>query len=353
MKPHGYGDIADVSGGTEADAPSPWRAYQSQSTRAAAEMVSIGVLRVGPSPRTDGVSDAHVRALAEMDTPMPPIIVHRPTMRVIDGVHRLRATELSARDHIEVRFFDGDEDDAFVLAVEANTANGLPLSLADRKAAAARIVMTHPLRSDRWIAAVSGLAATTVGTIRKCSTVGNGQSNTRIGRDGRLRPIDSAEGRRLAGELMRADPNRSLRDIARTVGIAPSTVLDVRNRLRCGEDLVPARRERENGARAASSTPRRQVSDRAEPDLDPAVIMQTLRKDPSLRFNETGRALLRWLDNHTMISEAVPSVDGIPAHCVTTVAALARHNARFWAAFGERIGDLDQDGDGFLAGQAR
>jgi hypothetical protein len=310
-------------------------------------MVPISMLRIGESLRSDGVSDEHVRLLAEVDSLMPPIVVHRPTMCVIDGVHRLRATALSARDRIEVQFFDGDENDAFVLAVEANTSNGLPLSLADRKAAAARIVVTHPSHSDRWIASVSGLAATTVGTIRKCSTGGNGQSNARIGRDGRMRPVDSAEGRRLAAEMMRADPNSSLRDIARAVGIAPSTVLDVRNRIRRGEDVVPARRDRESAARSlASSTSRRQASSRTEPGVDPAAVMQTLRKDPSLRFNETGRALLRWLDNHMMSGE-VPPIDGIPPHCVTMIAALARHNARFWAEFSERVGEE------VLTGQAR
>ncbi|MET0132342.1 MAG: ParB/RepB/Spo0J family partition protein, partial [Kibdelosporangium sp.] len=315
MDRQGCGETVRVSGSADVDAPSLWRVYQSGS--APCEMVPVSLLRLGDSPRSGGVSTEHVQALAKMDTRLPPIIVHRPTMRVIDGAHRLRAAELGANRHIEARFFDGDEDDAFVLAVEANTANGLPLSLADRKAAAARIIVTHPARSDRWIALVSGLAATTVGAIRKCSSVEDTRSNTRIGRDGRLRPLDSSEGRRLAGELMRANPNRSLRDIARAVGIAPSTVLDVRNRLSSGEDPVPARREsaaRSDRAETGSGQPRRQVTARAEPDLDPAVIMQTLRKDPSLRFSEAGRTLLRWLDTHTVTSQTpVPPVVGIPA----------------------------------------
>ncbi|WP_245821752.1 streptomycin biosynthesis protein [Lentzea waywayandensis] len=265
------------------------------------------------------MSVEHIRVLARTNIAMPPIIVHRRTMCVIDGVQRVRAAELSARDHIEARFFDGDENDAFVLAVEANTANGLPLSVADRKAAATRIVGTHPMRSDRWIASVSGLTASTVGEIRRRSTVEGTRSNTRIGRDGRRRPLDGAEGRRLAGELMHADPDRSLREIARAAGIAPSTVLDVRNRISRGEDPVPARKARE------------------EPD--PVAILRTLCKDPSLRLTEAGRALLRWLDTHTVTGQAVPPVTDVPAHCVDAIAALARHNARYWAAFGDRLGD--------------
>ncbi|WP_433871560.1 streptomycin biosynthesis protein [Saccharopolyspora sp. CA-218241] len=323
----------------ESDVPSPWRSYQAGA--AAVEVVPVDRLRLGDSPRTGGVSDEHVRALAKLEFPLPPIIVHRPTMRVIDGAHRLRAAELGAGGHIEARFFDGDSDDAFVLAVEANTANGLPLSLADRKAAAARIIRTHPDRSDRWIALVSGLAATTVGALRRRSSVADARSNARMGRDGRLRPLDSSEGRRLAGELMRADPGRSLRDIARTVGIAPSTVLDVRNRISAGQDPAPARRDGGPDHRAARS--RNPLP--GEPEQDPAAIMRTLRRDPSLRFSEAGRALLRWLDSHLVPDgAAAPPVVGLPAHCLSTIAALARHNARFWAEFGEQVDGLDRDG---------
>lgn len=327
--------------GGDPEPPSPWRAYQACGTPS--ELVAINRLRLGGSPRTSGVSTEYTRVLARMNIRMPPIIVHRRTMSVLDGVHRVHAAEMSARDHIEVQFFDGDDNDAFVLAVEANTANGLPLSVADRKAAAARIITTHPTRSDRWIALVSGLAASTVGEIRKCSSVEETQSNSRIGRDGRRRPLDSSEGRRLAGELMRANPDRSLRDIAKAAGIAPSTVLDVRNRISCGEDPVPSRRDAVDQARpaAGSSPPRRQATVRDEPDLDPAAIMRTLCKDPSLRLSEAGRALLRWLDAHTVTSQAAPAVTDIPAHCAGTIAALARHNARFWAAYSERVSGQD------------
>ncbi|HEX8868222.1 MAG TPA: ParB/RepB/Spo0J family partition protein [Lentzea sp.] len=321
----------DEYGGHEP--PSPWHAYQTGAIPA--EMVPLSRLRLGGSPRTSGVSAGYVRVLARANVRMPPIIVHRRTMSVIDGVHRVQAAVLSARDHIEAQFFDGDEDDAFVLAVEANTANGLPLSAADRKAAAERIIATHPSRSDRWIASVSGLSASTVGEIRRCSSVEIDQSNTRIGRDGRRRPLDSSEGRRLAGELMRADPDRSLRDIARAAGIAPSTVLDVRNRISSGEDPVPARKD---------AAPARRQAVKAELDLDPVAIMRTLVKDPSLRLTEAGRALLRWLDAYSATGRAAPPVTDIPAHCVSSIAALARHNARFWTAFADQVSDQVEEG---------
>src|SRR5579862_186687 len=82
--------------------------------------VAIGDLAAGDSPRLDGINDAHVKRLAECGAELPPILVHRPTMRVIDGMHRLRAAASRGHDHVQVRYFDGDETAAFMLAVEGN-----------------------------------------------------------------------------------------------------------------------------------------------------------------------------------------------------------------------------------------
>ena len=312
-----------------------YREPPSRRASGTVELVPIAALRAGESPRVAGESFDHVHALAASEMPLPPIVVHRPTMRVIDGMHRLRAAALLACPTVEVRWFDGHPDDAFVLAVEANTATGLPLSTVDRRAAAARIVATHPNRSDRWVGTVTGLAATTVGAIRRCSTVPDGQSNSRVGRDGRVRPVDGAGGRLLAAELMRADPDRSLREIARAAGIAPSTALDVRNRLHEGADPLPAGRARTRRPEAGRAT---------APDVDPGAVLGALRNDPSLRFTESGRGLLRWLGLHVVDDSVATTLIGdLPPHCAGAVAALARHNAEFWGRFGDRLAELTGD----------
>ncbi|MFE3193073.1 ParB N-terminal domain-containing protein [Nocardia sp. NPDC059240] len=105
--------------------------------------------------------------LTESSTPLPAIIVHRRTMRVVDGAHRLAAAKELGHETIAVRFFDGSENEAFVLAVHANIAHGLPLSLAERKAAARRLVLSHPQWSDRLIADVAGLSHKTVSAERR------------------------------------------------------------------------------------------------------------------------------------------------------------------------------------------
>ncbi len=312
-----------------------YRGTPPQPATGTVELVPITALRSGESPRLAGECPDHVRALVASGLPFSPIVVHRQTMRVIDGMHRLRAAALLARPEVEVRWFDGHSDDAFVVAVAANTATGLPLSTADRRAAAARILMTHRTRSDHWIGSVTGLAATTVGAIRRCSTVPDGQSNRRIGRDGRVRPVDGSGGRLLAAELMRADPGRSLREIARAAGIAPSTALDVRNRLRSGGDPLPRGR----------TTTRRPDTGRApDVDVDPVEVLDALRNDPVLRFTESGRALLRWLGLHAVDDRAATAVIGdLPPHCAGAVAVLARHNADCWNRFGDRLAELAGD----------
>ncbi|WP_245887033.1 ParB/RepB/Spo0J family partition protein [Umezawaea tangerina] len=297
--------------------------------------VPIAELTGAFSPRLGGESAKHVSLLAELDKQLPPIVVHRPTMRVVDGMHRVRAAARRGEETIDAVFFDGSEDDAFVIAVELNHAHGLPLSTADRRAAADRIVVAHPEWSDRRIAAVAGLAASTVGSIRARSTDRIEQSDTRIGSDGRARPRDSAEGRRRAAELILADPEASLREVARRVGISPATVSDVRARLAKGERPERPRRRTRSGFKG------RQRDD-DEPlvvDSSPFVrIVGALARDPSLRGTEAGRTLLRLLNWGTTNRQHWDRLaQGVPAHQRTIVARLARESAELWQRFADQL----------------
>jgi hypothetical protein len=206
--------------------------------------VPVSSLRPGQSPRLEGEDKAHIARLAQSEAALPPILVSRRGMRVIDGAHRLIAASLNGQKAIDVEFFDGTEADAFLRAVEANVTHGLPLSQADRRAAAARIITSHPRMSDRAIADSAGLAARTVAAIRRRSAGAVPQPETRVGMDGRVRPLSCAEGRRRAAELMAEHPRASLREVARGAGISPATARDVRKRVERG--AAP-------GARAAAA----------------------------------------------------------------------------------------------------
>lgn len=301
--------------------------------------VLVDALLPADSPRLAGEDVDHVRALAESEATLPPIIVHRPTMRVIDGMHRLRAATLRGDREIEACFFEGAEGDAFVLAVEANIAHGLPLSLADRKAAAGRIIRSHPHWSDRAIAACTGLAGKTVGAIRRGSTEQGTHTNTRIGRDGRVRPLDAAEGRAIAGRLLAEHPETPLRDVADRAGISLGTAHDVRERLRRGETPVPVTRRRAGrGSRQGSDAAVLPASSPILPPADPASIMRKLIRDPSLRFSEAGRNLLRLFHVLTVGSaEWSRLIGNLPSHTRPVVAEAARACAKAWLDLAEQL----------------
>jgi ParB-like chromosome segregation protein Spo0J len=316
---------------------------------AAAQLIPISSLLASDSPRLAGEDAMHIQMLAQSEMPLPPILVHRDTMRVIDGMHRFRVALMKGQDTIEVQFFDGSKDEAFVRAVRSNTEHGLPLTLADRRAAATRIIASHPHWSDRRIAVTTGLASATVASIRSTSSSGDGERAVRIGKDGRARPLGYADGRRLAAAAITQHPEASLREIAKLARISPATVRDVRERLRRGEDPVPPRQSAVSRRASASGgglrpgahqghVPRAAAKDRA-------ALLQSLRQDPSLRLSEAGRDLLRWLDVLARcLGPWQKLVDSAPPHCAYLLAELAHSYAGEWLDIASRLEQRNQDG---------
>jgi hypothetical protein len=317
--------------------------------------VAIDRLQRSDSPRLDGEDARHVEILAQTEERLPPILVHRSTMQVIDGMHRLRAAEMKRQITIEVCFFDGDEEASFIEAVRANREHGLPLTLADRRSAARRIIGYRPCLSNRKIADITGLAARTVASIRG-QVCPEGGPAVRLGMDGKTRPLNSAAGRRLASETFAERPDASLREVARLAGISLGTAHDVRERVRRGEDPVPpmvqrnedrpsgpvragAERCRLVGAKneAGRRRPER-TRDKAGRDQD--MLLRSLSNDPSLRFSETGRATLRWLFARIQRLDGWEEiVDMLPSHSAYLVAEVARNCGQEWltlAAAAER-----------------
>jgi transposase-like protein len=309
--------------------------------------VDIRDLHAGDTPRLDGEDPRHTHLLANTDGALPPILVHRSTMRVIDGMHRLRAARLRGDATIRVRFYEGPDADVFLAAVRANVTHGLPLTQADRQAAASRLLTTHPHFSDRALAAITGLAARTIAQLRRLQP--DHQSRTRIGLDGRAYPVDTAQARRRAVVDLIQRPHASLREVARTSGLSPTTVRDVRERLRRGDDPVP-----ETQPRAATS--RRPVPRQATVAELPSSgeLLGRLSRDPSLRFTEHGRALLKTLYARCAGPPDVRLLQHHPPHCAYTLATLARVCAQQWLRFAEELQEhIENGGTGeFMGGAA-
>ncbi|MFE2432322.1 ParB N-terminal domain-containing protein [Streptomyces sp. NPDC059373] len=306
-------------------------------------MIPVSGLSVKGSPRLSGENPEHVRLLSLSSAELPPILVHYPTMRVIDGVHRLSAAKLRGEERIAATFFYGDESEAFVMAVRANSQHGLPLSLADRKSAAERIVRYYPSWSDRFIASVTGISAKTVAEIRVDSGGESSPGAVRIGRDGRIRPINAAEGRRIAAEMIAENPELSLRQIAKGAGISPETARDVRNKMTRGEDPVAHRRS-ENQAKPGPENERRRPQPRKRPgrtrkaELERRAGIQRLRSVPELSQSEAGRLLLRLLHAHAVEVEDWNRLgESVPSHWGDMVASLAFECGNVWDEFAQRI----------------
>jgi uncharacterized protein YerC len=296
------------------------------------------------SPRLLGTDDEHCLALVESGAELPPIVVHRASRRVIDGVHRIRAAMMRGEEVVRARLFEGTAEDAFVLSVRMNVAHGLPLSRSDRMAAAERIISSHPQWSNRVIASCTGLSASTVAKVRNRSVGDDGQSVTRIGRDGRVRPVNGSSGRLLVSELLTRHPTASIREIAREAGVSPSTVHDVRKRLQAGQDPIPAAQRAKLHAEKAQKYPQvarvhpLSPAPPAMPEIDPATMMTALMRDPSLRYSEIGRRLIRWLDGcRRGVSECPEIIDHVPEHNIGPVARLAREYARAWDEFAANL----------------
>jgi ParB-like chromosome segregation protein Spo0J len=301
------------------------------------ERVPICELVEADSPRLNGEDREHIERLSEIGPEScPPILVHLGTMRVIDGMHRLRAAALRGQDEVEVEFFEGSEEEAFLVAVTENTWHGLPLTLADRRAAAARIVVTHPFLSDRAIGKHTGLSHKTVAAVRSAQCLERDPAE-RVGVDGRSRPVNSQDGRRRALELITSRPQASLREIAVAAGISVGTAHDVRKRIEQGADPVNVRLRATSRPRVVvvSGTGRSPGRPRAEWRASTADILQSLARDPKFRYADTGRLMLRWLSSHAVgVNDWRKLIDAVPPHRVSDLSAIAQQCSKAWAEFG-------------------
>jgi ParB-like chromosome segregation protein Spo0J len=304
--------------------------------------VPLERVRPGYSPRRGGVDMTHVDRLVETGGEWPPILVQRTTGRVVDGAHRLAAAGALGLATVSVEWFEGTDDEALVEAISRNRGHGLPLTLQDRKSAAAGLVGQHPEWSDGRIAEVCSLSPKTVGELRRRR---EGQprptgdapgSDTRIGRDGRRHPLRSSPLRARIAEAIAADPGGSLRAIAAKAHASPETVRTVRRSLQ---------------AERPAPTP---VLVGPLPTIDPELLGTAARlagpdpcattagdewsRDSACASTPEGSRFAAWFDRHVVNDEDLWRFPGaVPVSRSYEVIDEAHRRARFWAAFGARL----------------
>jgi ParB-like chromosome segregation protein Spo0J len=293
--------------------------------------VPLDALHVGPSLRIEGLDPRHVATLAELAGAWPPIVVRRDDHSVVDGQHRVAAARRLGLASLQVRWFDGSADDAFVEFVRCNVGHGLPLGLSERRSAASRILRSHPERSDRSVASVCGVSPKTVARLRGelARTAKRDDPARRVGRDGRVRPVDPAELRARITEELARRPEASLRSIAAAVGSSPENVRSVRGKLRAAE-----------GGRAV--TPELTAVDTEATVLGlltrRARTGHRLHGDHAFAAREGGGEFVEWFDATAVESTDVwAHIGTVPRSRIYEVADEARRRAQFWTHFADSL----------------
>jgi ParB-like chromosome segregation protein Spo0J len=279
------------------------------------EAVEIAELHPGVRLRLGEINRDHVHAIALSRGQWPPIIVRRADNTIVDGHYRYLAAIKLGYAHINCVYFSGGADSAFLEAIRRNRAHGLPLTLREREAAARQVLNLYPDWSDRRVGTTCCLAPATVRRIRAAvagSAEQDGQLNVRLGQDGRRHPVDPRQSRDRIVTALRAQPDRSLRHIARLTGTSPATVRAVKSRLEpepAGKDRIPS------NAEAVPRWPRGWVAD--------AALLSAVE----------GKGFVSWFHRTAIRDEWRGFLDGIPISRVYEVADEARRRATEWSEF--------------------
>jgi ParB-like chromosome segregation protein Spo0J len=271
--------------------------------------IDLAELRIAPSFREEGLDHDHVEVLVGLAGQWPPILVDRSDRRVVDGAHRVAAARRLGMSGIVATFFDGGPEEALVEFLQRNVRHGLPLTLRERKRAAQQVLAGQPRWSDRRIAELCGISSKTVGRLRTAPNDGS-----RVGRDGRTRPVDGASLRSRITEELAARPDASLRAIASAVGASPETVRSVRSSMAGPAD-----------AEASASMPA----------SAPEPVPPPWRDDAAILSLTDGDDFVTWFDATTVADDDWQRADGVPLSRIYEIADEARRRARAWNEFAQ------------------
>jgi hypothetical protein len=224
--------------------------------------------------------------------------------------------------------------------VRRNVHHGLPLTLRERKWAAGRVLGVHPHWSDRRIAGICALSPKTVGRLRLVSGETSSEeipqldTQMRMGRDNRLRPVNSVSVRERVAEAIRAQPDASLRSVAASVGVSPETVRSVRlslTRPTVVEDTSSV-------DPVADDAVDEGVTDGIESEACsssgfPGRGLAVVRDDTHMPAE-----LVTWFNRTEVITdECLHWAEAVPAVCIEAVSAEARRRADVWLDFARNL----------------
>lgn len=307
--------------------------------------VKVGLVRRGPKVRADRLDLDHVWTLRQSLDALPPVTV-RPVdghYVLVDGHHRLEAHRLEERTEVRAVVVDLDDDEAYEAAVAANVTHGKPLSIRDRKAAAAELLRRRPEWSDRRVGEATGLTNKTVAALRPDRPTEEipQLDGKRAGADGKRRPATKAaeaEQRDKLRDFYREHPDASLSEGAAAVGgVSKMTAAKARV-----EALDEARQEGEKPALSVAPTP-----EPTEPDVPRVGDFVTFwpgdgqwAKDDRFMDSTASHELALFMDRRLWRSsdpDTAALIGGVPADLRPNVAAAARTTAEQWTALADAL----------------
>jgi ParB-like chromosome segregation protein Spo0J len=290
-------------------------------------VTELGAMRVRELDR------AHVELIAELSGDWPPILLWSDGNRIVDGYHRVAAARLLKMTCIQVEWFDGTAEQAYIESIKRNTKCGLPLTLRERVEAATNVLEQQSDWSDRRIAVLCGLSASTVARVRG-ETLASSNAN-RLGSDGRVRPSRPGDARRRVLNALEKNPNGSLRSIASLAAVSPETVRSIKRRLQAEGDKMS---ECETMT-SVTVTPPDISEESIAALLDPVPRGDALswESDVALVSCDSDEGLVKWLSNGSVVYDWPKLVTQVPLSRVYEIADESRRRAGAWTCFANAL----------------
>jgi hypothetical protein len=271
-------------------------------------------LKVGNTVRGAADDLDHIRSLAEDRCEWAPILVRGSDGVIVDGVYRYRAALARGDKSLDVEYFEGDDSELFIESVRRNVRHGKPLTLAEKRSAAVRILVLRPGWSDRWIAEMCALSPKTVSALRRRSGQAVVAVDRRLGRDGRTRRLQRAP---KAPVVSRVDGGG---------GDRPGGVET------CPVTPIPLRRHQ----------PRQSKDGGLAPSLGCAPARRapegSASSDMACLSAEDGEKFCAWFDRGQLVEDDIYRfVTTVPLSRVYAIADEARRRSQLWLAFAEQL----------------
>jgi hypothetical protein len=149
-------------------------------------------------------------------------------------------------------------------------------------------------------------------------------SQSRLGRDGRLRPVPSTAARARIAQAIAHHPDASLRAIAAATHTSPETVRTVRRSLR-----------QHDGPPVQALAPLPAIGSRTTS----AHVPSPWSSDSACQSTPEGAAFAGWFDATRVEESALfEHLAAVPISRVYGVIDEAHRRAQFWASFADRLG---------------